>query len=136
VTGTAPDGTFWCGTLDRPIVYLTAGNSDDRLTQCQWAGLIAEMRELLQPEEPGPYLPEYEFQVVFEGFAAPHGEWQNACWAVLLPRFPDTDGAVAWLRRQVAALATRYGQDSISWVQADHTDFLAETAPPGDRSLQ
>jgi hypothetical protein len=92
---------------DGRTVYVTIGNSDDRLTQADWADF-------------------YQYvDAAVDGIAAhiygrwvslPTARYQNACWALLL-----TADRREQLRRVLRRLARRYRQESIAWVEGDPT---------------
>jgi hypothetical protein len=88
-------------------VYISIGNSDDKLTQGEWAAFVSDLeRRLLGLVAHGSW------------FSLPSAPWQNACWMVEVP--PErADYIKATLRR----LAGVYNQDSIAWAEAD-TEFL------------
>jgi hypothetical protein len=95
------------------IVYISIGNSDDKLLQREWAayagGVLGAVR---QAEANG---------------ATTHGSWtslpfsafQNACWCVEI-RPEDAEALKAELRD----LADIYRQDSVAWAEAPVTEFL------------
>jgi len=99
----------------QPVAYVSIGNTDNKLTQVQWAMFVDTVRRLFQDIE-------HEVQIVFEGFALPDSPYQNACWGLLLPehRLP-----VELLRWRLARIAGLYRQDSIAWVEAAQTEFIA-----------
>ena len=93
------------------IVYVSIGNSDDKLTQRHWHDFHEDVRcELIGAGAD------------FHGqWSSPSTDvWQNACWCVEV-----VEGVVAELKRNLAEIATRYGQDSIAWAEAPTTEFLA-----------
>jgi len=72
--------------------FIQIGNSDDRLTQRQWAKFVGDMRTLLTVAWRG------RLQVHGEWFSGPDQPWQNANWCVeILP--PDW-----WVRIHEAPL--------------------------------
>lgn len=96
-------------------VYLTIGNSDDKLTQAEWAKFIGDVNTSM-------ILAKLDGGVVqFAGHSFPDAPWQNALWCVQLP---DATAAGA-LKTQLAYLAHRYRQDSIAWAEVDQVDMLA-----------
>lgn len=99
----------------QPVAYVSIGNTDNKLTQVQWSLFVDAIRRLFQDVE-------HQVQVVFEGFAHPDSQFQNACWGLLLPadRAP-----VETLRWRLARVAGLYRQDSIAWAEAQQTEFLA-----------
>lgn len=92
-------------------VYVSIGNSDDKLTQADWAtfhGVVDAAIRRVAHRVHGAWL---------SGSADP---WQNACWCFVL--VPGSD--VTWLRGQLANTAKAYQQDSIAWAEVPETDFL------------
>lgn len=93
------------------IVYVSIGNSDDKLTQSEWAQFVSRTTSLV------------------EGAALIHGRWlsepssayQNACWCIDVH---DEPNGVEWLRGALARLAADFRQDSIAWAEAPVTEFL------------
>jgi hypothetical protein len=91
------------------IVYLSVGNSDDKLTQVEWCNYVVEMTA----------------RVVAAGH--PHGQWasnpvgayQNACWCVEFSNAAD----VAEAREVATEIRKKYRQDSVAWAVAE-TEFI------------
>ena len=91
-------------------VYVSIGNSDDKLSQAEWSRFFTEV------------------DLRLEGFAT-HGRWlsapnalfQNACWCVVIPEH-SVEGLKRWLRRT----AKKYRQDSIAWAEAVTTFLIPE----------
>lgn len=90
-------------------IYISIGNSDNKLTQEEWADFIDEIDELLDV-----------YHLVGRWFSAPDSEYQNACWCVTIP---PTGGAHAFIRGALRGLAERYRQDSIVLAKAE-TEFV------------
>lgn len=92
------------------IVYVSIGNSDDKLTQHEWAGFQIELQTTLQAAG---------------GFF--HGEWysnpnsifQNHCICLEVD-----DEEVPELKGNLAALAVEFRQDAIAWAEVSTTRFL------------
>lgn len=92
------------------IVYISIGNSDDKLTQAEWAAYVAEMLG----------------GVVSLGhthgawYSLPHTPYQNACWCV------EFAAGRQVLEAQESAIEIRkkYRQDSVAWAEAEVTVFL------------
>lgn len=92
------------------IVYISIGNSDDRLTQQQWSEFWIDMAA----------------EVVSIGKR--HGVWfsnsvdsfQNACWCV---EFASADEAAA-AKAIAAEIGRKYQQDAVAWAVVDHTEFV------------
>jgi len=91
------------------IVYISVGNSDDKLSQVEWCNYIIEMTA----------------RVVAIGH--PHGQWasnpvgayQNACWCVEF----RTDAEAAEAREVAKEIREKYRQDSVAWAVAE-TEFI------------
>jgi hypothetical protein len=92
-----------------PTVYISIGNSDDKLTQAQWSkfalAIAAEVASI----------------------GSLHGAWtshplnpyQNACWCVEFASDGEAEGAKAI----AAEVGREYQQDSIAWAVAE-TEFI------------
>lgn len=95
------------------IAYVSIGNSDDRLTQAEWAEYCRLANELLSPES--------NLILRRHGvwFSPPHAAFQNACWCVEIDRPTAVEAVKVGLR----AMAQRFRQDSIAWAVAE-TEFL------------
>jgi hypothetical protein len=90
-------------------VFVSIGNSDDRLAQAVWHRFFTEVSEIVN---------ERSSQVHGEWLSVPHAPWQNACWA-----FDPLPGQRDRIRELLALLADEYHQDSIAWMEAD-TEFI------------
>lgn len=89
-------------------IYVSIGNSDDKLTQSQWSLFVADVNMLIRT---------YAETVHGQWFSAPDSRWQNACWCFVLGEDPRDTYA---LRRNLRLYTHRYGQDSIAWVGRGH----------------
>lgn len=91
-------------------VYVSIGNSDDKLTQQEWShyagNLVGVMRQ-------------HATQIYGEWYSAPDSPYQNACVAAAVP-----PGSVDQLRAELTTVRTDYGQDSAAWAVAAETDFI------------
>lgn len=96
------------------IVYISIGNSDDKLSQRRWADFVADVHFLL--EDAGR-------TVHGAWHSAPAAPWQNACWCLELP-----ESVVERIKAQLAVIAGQYEQDSIAWAEVPSTDFLGPGA--------
>jgi len=95
------------------IVYVSIGNSDDKLTQKEWAEFSQAVDTALG-EDSG----------LVEGrhgawTSHPTAEWQNACWCVVV-----SDKRVAELQAWLCDIAEEYRQDSIAWAEVRRTTYL------------
>ena len=89
-------------------VVILIGNSDDKLSQKDWAGF---------------YLHVYEFvskygTVHFSGTSIPVAIWQNACFVVEVSIL-----SLSVIKQGLEELSTEYNQDSIAILVGD-TEFI------------
>jgi hypothetical protein len=105
------------------VVYISVGNSDDKLPQARWATFVREVRRAVG--QTGSY---DGGQVHGDWYSSPTAQWQNACWCLQLP---DDPLATKALRTYLSQLAAEYGQDSIAWAPAAQTEFLQPAASQG-----
>jgi hypothetical protein len=97
-------------------VYITIGNSDDKLSQVEWYKFAADVDRA------------FNDAVKFEGarahgrwYSLPNEPWQNACWCA---EWDDgLDHIVRLFKHRLAGLARDYRQDSIAWAEAT-TEFI------------
>jgi hypothetical protein len=92
------------------IVYITIGNSDDKLQQHDWANLIRELKATLT---------DFSGRTHIEAYSAPDATWQNMCICKEVER-TDLDR----LRAALRALRTTYHQDSVALVTAGRTELV------------
>lgn len=91
-------------------VYISIGNSDDRLTQREWAAFVLQVHLVLIDAA----------KVVHGSWtSASAQEWQNACWCAEIP-----DDRVDELKDRLRYWARQFRQDSIAWAEAPETEFL------------
>jgi hypothetical protein len=91
-------------------VYISIGNSDDKLTQQRWADFVTRTHLVLD---------RYASTMHGSWFSGPAAPWQNACWCVEL-----VDAIVPGAKDELRLLAREFGQDSIAWAVAPETEFL------------
>jgi hypothetical protein len=98
-------------------VYVSIGNSDDRLSQHDWSCYVEAVDKAV------------DRAARFEGatvhgrwYSLPHEAWQNACWCV---EFTEDLRVIAVnvLKETLPTIARQFGQDSIAWAEA-RTEFL------------
>jgi len=94
---------------DLVTVYVSIGNSDDKLPQARWHEYWIALRELVV---------RYAVEVHGEWLSIPVSPYQNAC--LCFDVLPDD---VTPVKRELAGLAGRFGQHSIAWAEAQ-TEFL------------
>lgn len=96
------------------IVYVSIGNSDDKLSQATWSNFVRSVTSTLRQFE----------DVDIHGYwlASPESSYQNACWCV---EFKDDDlNAIQTAREDLRTLGRRFHQDSIAWAEVKETEFL------------
>lgn len=95
-------------------VYVSIGNSDDKLTQAEWAEFVADVDRLMTG------MPHADAQVHGRWLSEPSSQWQNACWCVEL-RTPE---ALSLARAALRMAVRDYRQDSIAVAYVHRTEFL------------
>lgn len=100
--------------MSDPItVYISIGNSDDKLSQSRWAEFYREVDDTIS------FFTGYREGSGIHGrwLSSPEDHYQNACWCAEI-RNPEG------VKRQLAKIAAAYGQDSIAWTVAPVTEFI------------
>lgn len=91
-------------------VYISIGNSDDKLTQNEWSHFHALVEG---------HIRDHVQQIYGRWLSVPSDPWQNACWCVrVAPIHAEA------LRFELATEAKAFRQDSIAWAVAPDTEFL------------
>lgn len=88
--------------------YVSIGNSDDGLTQAEWARYVEDVDEAIRVNA----------AVYGRWLSEPASQYQNACWG-----FQEHANYRGRLRDALRRLAGRYRQQSIAWVEGE-TDLL------------
>lgn len=96
-------------------VYVSIGNSDDKLSQKEWNRFWVAFRFRVF---------NYAERVHGDWHSIPFSPYQNACLCIEIPRL-----AAETLRAELRKLAAEFGQDSIAWAEA-LTDFLEPRQEP------
>jgi hypothetical protein len=114
-------------SADRPntdtfTVYISIGNSDDKLSQVEWSAFVTTADRLLSPDAGDSLYPVKARHGNWR--SVPDDPWQNACWCV---EVDDDADAVRCLKGELESLAQEYGQDSIAWAEVDGTEFISPT---------
>ena len=101
-------------------IYVTIGNSDDKLEQHQWSAFCGAVDRVFD------YAARYVGSTVHgRWYSLPNEQWQNACWCIeFAPDMPEE--IIAQYRSELTRLAATFRQDSIAWAEAT-TEFLAPT---------
>lgn len=101
------------------IVYISIGNSDDKLSQRQWAEFYSNVAMRLHFPWTDTLDQNPVKEVHGQWASEPASQWQNACWCVdLAENDPEP------LKKMLRFLAAQFGQDSIAWAEAPNTEFL------------
>lgn len=98
---------------DNITVYVSIGNSDDKLTQDDWCHYCIAVDTLIRMETP---------TIHGEWYSKSAAPWQNMC--ICFELAPDRADATKQALRVIAA---EHCQDSIAWAVAD-TQFLIPDA--------
>lgn len=94
------------------IVYISIGNSDDKLTQSEWAFFCRDVDIIIRSRR---------LQVHGQWFSAPDSKYQNACWCVEHEFGP---AGREDFKDQLRTIARQYKQDSIAWAEVERTEFI------------
>ena len=90
-------------------VTILIGNSDDKLSQKEWAEFVRTVSMYLTG------VADWQFSGISHGDA----EWQNACWVVLF----HTEDDFNRVKKLISKLRNEFHQDSIAWIEG-YTEFL------------
>jgi hypothetical protein len=93
------------------IVYVSIGNSDDKLTQADWSDFYWGVDEKIRATTT-------KIHGAWQSVTS--ARWQNACWCIDV-ELPATR---AYLKQQLKTLGNKYHQDSIAWAEVPETEFL------------
>lgn len=91
------------------------GNSDDKLTQAQWAHFFKRVDNAVKSRAS---------QIHFSGASHPSAEWQNAAWIFEIEETPSLR-----LYDDLKVFCEMFSQDSIAWTEGK-TIFIARPTPP------
>lgn len=108
-------------------VYVSIGNSDDKLSQLDWCRYAEEVDRAVSRA------------ARFEGvrvhgrwYSLPTEPWQDACWCLDFDAELVRLGHPETLRASLARLAAAYRQDSISWAEATVQLVKPAAGDPGE----
>lgn len=102
------------------IVYVSIGNSDDKLSQNQWAVFFSCTALLLQRHA----------KVHGQWASEPASAWQNACWCVEI----ETLTKAEFIKAELTRIAEDFRQDSVAWADVRATEFLSPNPAPASES--
>lgn len=96
-------------------VYVSIGNSDDKLPQKRWKEFQKDLEKLVQDLF---FLEELKVYGIWH--SSPVSQFQNMCLAV----GELTEETSEALKASLAILAKEYDQDSIAWAEVLATEFV------------
>lgn len=100
-------------------VYISVGNSDDKLSQGEWAQFVDEVDRAVSGAA------KYEGNRIHgRWYSLPNEPWQNACWCIEF--HPDLAQSQRDLRQGLGMIARWHRQDAIAWAVAE-TEFIPPT---------
>lgn len=91
-------------------VYISIGNSDDKLTQKEWRRFAQETEGLLD---------RFSAQRHGTWFSRPDSVWQNMCTCAVLE-----DEDVRYVRDELSLIAKAWRQDSIAMAVVDEVEMV------------
>lgn len=97
------------------LVYVSIGNSDDKLSQSEWAVFLGSVREVLR---------RHASAVHGEWYSAPDAGYQNACFCVEFSSASDLAVKVGVVQMSLERTRQDYQQDSVAWAVAEQTEFI------------
>jgi hypothetical protein len=109
------------------IVYISIGNSDDKLTQREWSEFVSDVDRSVRwwcGESQNTASGSRRGCIHGQWLSRPDAPWQNVCWCV---EYPEDDGWPTRIDEQkvwLVRIATKYRQDSIAWAEAPVTEFI------------
>jgi hypothetical protein len=98
-------------------VYIAIGNSDNKLTQLEWARFCEAVNAAVRGWSE-------KVRIHGEWYSNPNSEYQNACWSIVIYNQDTHD----WLKNKLREIAFRYKQDTILWGVSDN-GFLTAKEP-------
>jgi len=99
--------------MNQKTVTIQIGNSDNKLSQAEWARFVHETNEEVRA---------CCHDVHFFGSSDPFAPWQNAAWVVVC--LEDEIGLNSeWLKERVSKVGARYNQESVAVTVGD-TEFV------------
>lgn len=103
-------------------VWVSIGNSDNKLTQRQWSSFCKSVETLIEHNS--------NVLIVAVAHSLPNSAFQNAHWAFDMPAVvpPSTKDAVyAEIKVRLTELARLWDQNHIAWTEGD-TEFIKGVA--------
>jgi hypothetical protein len=91
-------------------VYVSVGNSDDKLSQADWSAFVQQTRIALSG---------HARETHGEWYSLPDQPYQNACFCVVL-----ADDHAPLVREDLTRLRVAWGQQSVAWAEVPVTEFI------------
>jgi hypothetical protein len=95
--------------MDKTVV-IQIGNSDDKLTQSEWAVFHYLVNNTIE---------DYAQEIHFVGHAAGNSPFQNACFVAVV----ESDYKLKELKEELKRIRAKYKQDSVAWMEGT-TEFV------------
>lgn len=95
---------------DRTTVYVSIGNSDDKLSQLHWSEFARDFRRAMT---------NHASTIYGVWLSAPDAAYQNMCIAAGV-----RPGIVDVLRGELTEMRGYYHQDSVAWAIVGETEFI------------
>lgn len=102
---------------EQTTIHIAIGNSDDKLTQRQWARYIDAVDDAIK---------QAAVEVHGRWYSAPDVQWQNAAWAFVLREDMGGEFTKGWLKARLGDIAKQFGQETIAWNESV-TEFIEAT---------
>lgn len=88
------------------------GNSDNKLTQAEWAEFFHATDRIIQ---------QYEWRRHFSACSSGCSPWQNACWVVVIE---GGEEKVEKLKENLSVVRALYKQESVAIVIGSETEYV------------
>jgi hypothetical protein len=88
-------------------IIIQIGNTDDKLTQMDWARFYADTNYEIQ---------QLAHRVHFAAPSPAHCPWQNACWVIEI-----ADDKALQLKALLVHVRRKFSQDSLAWTEGQTT---------------
>ncbi len=90
-------------------VTIQIGNSDDKLTQCEWSEYVRAIQEQIEI---------YAYDQHFFGGSPTWFPWQNVAWCIEM-----RDSKIEYLKQVIKSIGKKYKQDSVAFTVGE-TEFI------------
>jgi hypothetical protein len=111
---------------DNLTIYISIGNSDDKLSQLEWCRFAEEVDRAVT--RAARYA---GVHVHGRWYSLPTEPWQNACWCLEFHAELVAFGHPETLRSTLAKLCVEYRQESIAWAEATVSFVTPYGGEPG-----